>query len=109
MSYRGINRIVLYNNGLVMCLDAEGRQAPPLQGLYQDVIDKITRHFGPQDVTWIYGDNHQEILFTEWCEFGKKTIDAAIKIESKPVNENILNQIRISQSDQFEGDDEHKQ
>lgn len=92
MAHRNIERIILYPNGLVICRDKDGRQAPPLQGYFRDVISTIRHHFDPDDVSWCTiekdGMVTKEVAlpFNEWLELGGKLGHKSL--EEKPIPNN---------------------
>lgn len=100
-TFRGITKVTLYEQGLVICRDAAGRQAPPLQGMFADVIDRVKECFAPDDVKWLYrkGSEITEVSFEQWCKHGEA---ASGQIGTKPssvLNEGVVN---ITGEDHFD-------
>lgn len=86
MAFRNIDKIILYSSGLIVCRDAQGRQAPPLQGMFWDVIEKLQAVFKPEDVSWCVMRDGQtvELPFEEWLNYGNK-LDKK-PLESRPIS-----------------------
>jgi hypothetical protein len=80
MAYRGITEIILYKSGFIQCIDHNGRQAPPLQGLYAEVATKIKEYFGPDEVIWKYNEGgiERQISFNEWVTIGDNQPNVSI-------------------------------
>lgn len=90
MSYRGITRITLYKRGIVMCQDKMGRQSPPIQGFFSEVVDKIRSNIDPSSVKWFVmraGERHQ-VTFDQWLEYGPKLEDQSLP--TKPVDGDVM-------------------
>lgn len=89
-----ITKIILHQSGLVMCTDKQGRQCPTLQGMYSDIIDKITKTIKLESVKWIYVSptGEVELTYNEWCAHG---MQEQSKPEVRQVDENVENQLRI--------------
>lgn len=85
---RGIEKVILLPQGLVMCKDTAGRQSPTLQGLYKDVIDNISAVIKPTDVKWIVIMNSKEVdlEFEQWCAVGRSITKSGALIENKPLD-----------------------
>ena len=85
---RGIEKVILLPQGLVMCKDGAGRQSPSLQGLYNDVIENISKTFKPDEVKWIvFLDNKENVLnFDQWCAVGRSIMKSGALIENKPLD-----------------------
>jgi hypothetical protein len=75
-----------------MCLDPAGRQAPPLQGFFIDVIQTLMRHFKSEEVKWIFmiGDVQYEMPFSEWFDKGKEISNKDVTVKSRPLDEKTL-------------------
>ena len=84
---RGIEKIILFPQGLVMCKDVAGRQSPSLQGLYNDVIENISKTFKPDEVKWIVLLDGKEVFlnFDQWCAVGRSIMKSGALIENKPL------------------------
>jgi hypothetical protein len=80
MAHRGIVEITLYQSGFIQCTDQNGRQAPPLQGLYNEMVAKVREHFGPDEVIWKYNEGgiERQISFDEWVAIGDNQSNVSI-------------------------------
>ena len=85
---RGIEKVILLPQGLVMCKDVAGRQSPTLQGLYKDIIDNLSTVIKPTDVKWIVVMNGKEVDldFEQWCAVGRSIMKSGALIENKPLD-----------------------
>lgn len=85
MAHRDIHKIIMYSNGLVVCRDGQGRQAPPLQGMFWDVIENLRKIFGPEEIAWcvIKEGTVTELPFNEWFKIGS-SLDKK-PLQSKPL------------------------
>lgn len=70
-----------------MCLDHNGRQSPPLQGMFAEVADNITKLFKPDEVSWLYFDGKEfiELSLNEWMKKGQERY--GFSIEEKPIED----------------------
>ena len=93
MAYRGISKITLLKRGIVICTDDQGRQSPPLQGLYRDVIDDIRKSIGPDDVSWVIFGVDNPVSFVEWCRAGEKESG---DVSTIPVDDDIMGEMMMS-------------
>lgn len=84
MSYRGIATVTLLKRGVVLCKDDQGRQSPPLQGLFREVIGQIREKIPPDSVTWqIFRDGTEvAVSFEEWLKYGEQN-----SVETLPVKQ----------------------
>ena len=86
MDNYGVTEIILLNSSIVLCKDDSGRQSPSLQGLFCEVIDKITKTFGPNDIKWFIDDKN--VSFEEWYAHG--AANGVDKLPIRIVDEDVM-------------------
>ena len=97
-----VERVVFYPVGLIICRSEDGLQAPSLQGLFPDVIDKIIQSFGPEDVKWVIirDSKEVELSFKEWFETAQKMVTEDPIIETRPLSDEAMVKLRLLSTDQ---------
>lgn len=58
--------VFLFHNGMVACCDAEGRQIPPLQGRFSEVVGMVMQHVDANTVFKGWPDIVEDGKLGDW-------------------------------------------
>lgn len=64
-------KLIITKCGLVLCHDTNGRQLVSLQGMFQDIRDKIEKL--PEECEWFCEESNKSVTKSEWLQIAGAT------------------------------------